>query len=561
MNKNWLIAVVLVIALYTPVVAQEEGSNTDYQYVLIEAVKQKNLGNLPEAVKLYNLVIKDKPDCAVAYYESGTIYLITKQLDMAKRNLEKAYSLSTANYWYTLAYLNALAALKEYDEAVDILKDKIRTEAEKTEWEYKLAVTYFTMDKPGKARKALEKIEKEKGFSEKITLLKASIYESEQKYGLARDEIEKVMLIFPEAIQFRIVAAELCLKSGEEEEAAGYYLDILAVDSMNIFALTNLTDHYRKKEEFGKSYKYLARSFESDQIEVDRKLAILSYYLSDEDHFRKYYKELDRVIEAFARSNPEESDLNLLAADFYIQNQVYFKAYEHLKHYLELEKGSYNIYMQTILLANAAALDQELIYMSDKALELFPDSADIRFFKGIALYQKQDYEGVILNFKELSYENFSSGEYASQAKMLVAEAYYGLEDYAKSDSLFEELIQEEPDNYTIKNNFSYYLAERGERLEQAKLWSAEVIKNNPDNATFLDTYAWILYKMKLYSEAEKHVLLALEKGGENDPDVNEHAGDIQKALDSFQIAESYYIKAILLGGERKRLEDKIEELK
>jgi tetratricopeptide (TPR) repeat protein len=563
MKKKRLIAVVLTLVLgFFPVVyAQEVEQNNDYQYALIEAVKQKNLGNLPEAVKLYNLVIKEKPDCAIAHYESGTIYLLTKQLDAAKRNLKAAYSLDPANYWYTLAYLNALAAREEYEEAVDILKEKIEQEEEKAEWEYKLAVSYFTMGKPGKARKTLERIEKNRGFSEKITLLKASIYESEEKYELAREEIEKVLLIFPEAIQFRIVAAELCLKSGEEEAAAGYYLQILEVDSMNIFALTNLTDFYRKKDDYVNSYKYLARSFESDQIEANRKMAILSYYLSDEDHVGLYYKELDKVIQALSEANPEQSDLSLLAADFYIQNQDYSKAYTHLKHYLELQRGSYNIYMQTILLANAAALDEEVLFMSDKALGIYPDSADLLFFKGLALYQLANHQAVIDNFEGVSFERFSSVEYASQATMLIAEAYYNIQDYARSDSLFESLIKEEPDNYMVLNNYSYYLAERGEKLEQAKSWSAEVLRNNPDNATFLDTYAWILFKMESYDEAEKYILSALDKGGENDPDVNEHAGDIQRALNSYQIAESYYLKAIILGGDRKNLGEKIEILK
>jgi len=555
------VVLTLVLGFFPVVYAQEVEQNNDYQYALIEAVKQKNLGNLPEAVKLYNLVIKEKPDCAIAHYESGTIYLLTKQLDAAKRNLKAAYSLDPANYWYTLAYLNALAAREEYEEAVDILKEKIEQEEEKAEWEYKLAVSYFTMGKPGKARKTLERIEKNRGFSEKITLLKASIYESEEKYELAREEIEKVLLIFPEAIQFRIVAAELCLKSGEEEAAAGYYLQILEVDSMNIFALTNLTDFYRKKDDYVNSYKYLARSFESDQIEANRKMAILSYYLSDEDHVGLYYKELDKVIQALSEANPEQSDLSLLAADFYIQNQDYSKAYTHLKHYLELQRGSYNIYMQTILLANAAALDEEVLFMSDKALGIYPDSADLLFFKGLALYQLANHQAVIDNFEGVSFERFSSVEYASQATMLIAEAYYNIQDYARSDSLFESLIKEEPDNYMVLNNYSYYLAERGEKLEQAKSWSAEVLRNNPDNATFLDTYAWILFKMESYDEAEKYILSALDKGGENDPDVNEHAGDIQRALNSYQIAESYYLKAIILGGDRKNLGEKIEILK
>ena len=563
MKKRVITGIVLslLFSLASVSQAQEQDNSRDYQYALIEAVKQKNLGNLPEAIKLYGLVIKDRPDCAVAYFESGSIYLATNQFELARKNHSKAYELDPGNEWYTIAYLNSLAATEEYEEAVEILKEKIKKEPEKTEWEFKLALSYFNMGKSGKAIRTLEKIEKERGFSEKITLLKASIYESEEKYDLAREEIEKVMLIFPEAIQFRVVAAELSLKSGDKDAAASYYLDILEVDSMNIFALTNLTDYYREQGDYKNSYIYLAKSFSSTQIEAKRKMAILSYYLSEEDHITNYSSELSAVIDVFAETHPNESDIRLLAADFYIQSQDYSKAYFHLKKYLELQKGTYNIYMQTIMLANAAALNDELIFICGEALELYPDSADIRFFKGIGLYQADEFEDLIGNFKGIASDDYSSEEYSSQARMLIAEAYYRIDNYEKSDSLFETLISEEPDNYMLLNNYSYYLAEREEKLEKAKEWSSDVVKNNPDNATFLDTYAWVLFKLESFEEAEKYILYALDKGGENDPEVNEHAGDIQAALESYQIATSYYRKAIILGGDKDKIEDKIDKIR
>ena len=551
----------MLASFLSPAWGQETQANIDYQYALIEAVKQKNLGNLPEALKLYGLVIKEKPDCAVAYYEAGSIYLVTNQLDLAEQNLVKAYELDPYNEWYTIAYLNALGGLEKFDEAEAIIKRKVKEEPEITEWVYKLALTHFNMGKSGKAVRILEKIEKEKGFSEKITLLKASIYESEEKYDLARQEIEKVMALFPEAIQFRIVAAELSLKSGDKEAAAGYYMQILEVDSLNIFALTNLTDYYREKEDYRNSFTYLAKSFGSSQIEVNRKLAILSFYLSDEEHIHAYSDEIGEVLEVLTTTHPEVSDIRLMAADFYIQVQEYADAYRQLKEYLELQRGSYNIHMQAIMLANAAALNEELLYSSDKALELFPDSADIWFFRGIGLYQSADYEELIENFKHKGTGPYSSVEYASQANMLIAEAYYRLDDFVRSDSLFEHLISEEPDNYMVLNNYSYYLAERGEKLDQAKKWSADVVKNNPENATFLDTHAWVLFKLEDYEGAERYILTALDKGGENDPEINEHAGDIQAALESYDIAVSYYLKAILLGGEKLKLEEKVERIK
>lgn len=555
----FVLGIVLLFFWQECVAQQDEGSN-DYQYALIEAVKQKNLGNLAEAVKLYRLVVREMPDCNVAYYELGTIYLMSNQVDLAISNLKSAYELDSENKWYILAYLRALDAGKNYDEMESILEDKVDSEPEEVEWEYQLAVVYFNQDRHKKAIKTLEKIEKEKGFSEKVTLLKASIYESEEKYDLALVELEKVMVLFPEAIQFRIVAAELCTKNGNEEEAARYYLEMLEVDSTNIFALTNLTDYYRKKEDYQSSFKYLSASFSSPMIDAQRKMAILSYYLSEEKFLNDYSDELANLLEVLIEAHPEEYDVRLLASDFYIKTQEYDKAYRNLREYIGNGGSSYPLYMQAILLANASGLTQELVDISGEAMGIYPDSLDIRFFRGIGLYEEEEYQALLDNFEGISMDGFSSAEYSSQATMLLAEAHYRLDDYEKSDAIFEDLIKSEPNNYMVLNNYSYYLAERGEKLDEAKHWSKKAIDNNPDNATFLDTYAWVLYKNGDYEDAEKYILLAMDKGGKNDPEVNEHAGDIQLALNSLEMARAYYQKAIMVGGDREKLESKISKL-
>jgi tetratricopeptide (TPR) repeat protein len=213
--------------------------------------------------------------------------------------------------------------------------------------------------------------------------------------------------------------------------------------------------------------------------------------------------------------------------------------------------------MQAILLANAASMNEELVHITDEALKQFPDSTDIRFFRGIGLYEKEEFELLVKNFDGISFDDFTEKEYAVQSKMLLAEAFYRNENFGRSDSIFEALIEDDPDNHIVLNNYSYYLAERGEKLELAKEWSYKAIVANPENATFLDTYAWILYKLGEMEEAEKYILKALEKGGNNDPEVNEHAGDIQAKLGSYEVARAYYRKAIILGGDKEELKSKI----
>lgn len=554
-----IIICIIFISSVGVLMAQEQEVDNEYEYALIEAVKQKNLGNIPDAIKLYKLVIKEKPDVSVAYFELGSIYMMTNQPELAEEYLEQAYEQDPTNYWYTGSYIEILVYNKKYKEAKGILNRLIRKEDNNVEYKFQLARLYVESGKEKKSLNMLDQIEKENGYSEKVTLLKASIYEDIGKFDLAKQEIDRVLALFPESLQFRIVAAELCLKSGKDDEAAEYYKQVFEIDSTNIFAITNLTDYYRKKEDYGNSFYYLKKSFENPQIDRKRKLAILTYYLSEENYVNNYMDDLDNLVTVYLKEYPDDPDGKLVAVDFYINKKDYEKAYFILNDYLGLKEAPYPVWMQAVLLANAASLNEELVDITNKALKNYGDSVDIVFFRAIGLYGLDRYNDVIETLDTLNFDQYSNEEYSKSSLNLLAESYYREGDYVKSDSIYEALIEQNSSDYIAMNNYSFYLAERGVNLERARLLSYATIRSNPENATFLDTYAWILFKMEDYDNSEKYIREALNKGGENDPEVNEHAGDIQNALGSYSLAKKYYEKALILGGDKERLKKKIEK--
>lgn len=536
---------------------QTGDESQDYQYALIEAVKQKNLGNFPEAVKLYKLVIDERDDVAVAHYELGTIYLLTGKPETAETYLKKAYELDPGNNWYRGGYLDVLVVNQRYRDAEKILKKHLKSDPEDVEHAFQLATLYSMAGKMKKSLGLLDKIEEENGYSEKVTLLKASIYEEMGKYRLAKIEVERVLEYFPESVQFRIVAAELALKSGNEDEAAKYYGQVIEIDSTNVYALTNLTDYYRKREDYSRSFYYLTRTFQDSRIERERKLAILSYYVSEEKFTNNYRYDLENLVKVYLENYPDDVDGKLVATEFYIGAKDYEKAYFILKEYLSGQSAPYGVWMQGILLANAAGLNEELVDITERVMNNYNDSADIIFFRALGLFGMERYEEAAGILEEIEFENYSNKEYARTSTSLLAEAYNRMKVYDKSDMLYEQIIKENPADYIAMNNYSYYLAEREEKLEYAKSLSYVTIRDNPDNATFLDTYAWILYKLGDYSNADRYIREALNKGGDTDPDINEHAGDILVALGSKELAKKYYEKAIILGGDKERLSEKI----
>jgi tetratricopeptide (TPR) repeat protein len=550
--------VFLSMLLSVSLLAQER--NTDYQYALIEAVKQKNLGNLPGAVELYKMVLEENDSVAVAHYELGTLYAVAGSFNMALNHLEKAYEIDPQTHWYINSYIDVLLIQEEFRKAKGLLKGKIKENQAEIEYHYRLANTYFLEDKPGKAIRILNRIEKNWGFSDKVTLLKASIYEENGDFSKALIEIERILEMFPESVELRVVAAEMALKDKNDDLAADYYQGVYELDSTNVYALTNLTDYYRGKGIFNESFFYLNKSFESDEIEYERKAAILGFYLSEDNLVNEHQILLGELVETMLNKYYGKREINLLASEFFIRTNNYNEALNTLKPLLNREEKSYRLWKQGILLANATGRNNDMLMITEIAHEIFRDSLEIIYFKGIAHYEMKQYEEVINTFPRDLIDATGEPEMISQMNMLVAESFYHLNEYDRSDSLFRSIIESEPENFIVMNNFSYYLSLRGESLEEAKALSWKTIVDNPENGTFLDTYAWILYNIGEYEEAEKYIMMALKYGGEDNPVINEHAADILLKSGNVDLARAYYQKAMILGGEKEKLLEKLENI-
>lgn len=220
----------------------------------------------------------------------------------------------------------------------------------------------------------------------------------------------------------------------------------------------------------------------------------------------------------------------------------------------------YEIWRQGILLANTANQDSIMLKFTERATKIFPDSIDLFFYKGIAQFELERYSDVLETYTNGLQGKIADLEVLSQVRMLVAESYLKVGNHQLSDSMFRKIIKDEPSNYLVLNNFSYYLSLRNESLQEAKELSYIVIQNNPKNPTFLDTYAWILFKLKDYNGAERYINEAIVLGGDSDPDIIEHAAEIYLEIGNFEKALFYFEKAITLGGDKDRIENRLDQI-
>jgi tetratricopeptide (TPR) repeat protein len=150
------------------------------------------------------------------------------------------------------------------------------------------------------------------------------------------------------------------------------------------------------------------------------------------------------------------------------------------------------------------------------------------YYQGIAYYQNSQLDEALDAFQN------GIGVITQQSDPAIVSDFYAVmgdimhqkgmdrEAYAAYDSC----LQWKDDNIACLNNYAYYLSIKGEQLDKAEQMSYRTIKAEPKNATYLDTYAWILFMQKRYAEAKIYIEQALQNDNDTNAVIKEHAGDI-----------------------------------
>lgn len=128
-----------------------------------------------------------------------------------------------------------------------------------------------------------------------------------------------------------------------------------------------------------------------------------------------------------------------------------------------------------------------------------------------------------------------------------------------SDACYERALQIDPRNPFVCNNYAYSLVLRGKDIQRARQLSSTALESEPNNAAYLDTYAWILFHLARYDEAEKAARHAIEVGG--NATHHEHYGMIQEARGDITAAVAAWQRALELDAGRTHLKAKIDRYK
>jgi tetratricopeptide (TPR) repeat protein len=182
------------------------------------------------------------------------------------------------------------------------------------------------------------------------------------------------------------------------------------------------------------------------------------------------------------------------------------------------------------------------------------------YFQGLAHFQKGEKDEALETFqKGVSQINSESNpEIVSDFYVIMGDILHEKGRDAEAFAAYDSCLQWKPDNIGCLNNYAYYLSEMGKDLNKAEQMSYKTIKDQPDNSTYLDTYAWILFRQKRYEEAKIYIDQAIKNDTTLSNVVIEHAGDIYAMAGDMEKALEFWQRAVREGNDSAVLQRKIK---
>ncbi len=524
-----------------------------------DGVKYVILEDYPKALerllKAYTLM----PENAAVNYKLAEANLLSGNLRDATGYAEAAVKLDAKNPYYYLLLAQAQASQKQYEAATATYASLVKDVPNSGSYLFQLADLYLAQNKLPEALATLEQAQQQFGSVDEISFKKQQIYLRQNNLPLALKEGESLIAANPTEPRYVLAQAEMYAANNRLPDALRVAAQALRLDPGNPSAHLILADVYRQQNQPAEVEKHLRLAFDSPALEIDQEVRILVGYLKQLPDPKVAPLALD-LAAAAVRNHPREAKAYSVAADVQMQTGHKKEARNTYLKALKYDKSRFQLWQQVVLLDAELNQTDSLLVHSDQGLELFPNQAPLWFYNGVGhLLKKQPRQAVqaLEHGRRLAAGN---AEQQSQFDSQLGDAYQEMKEYAKSDAAYDAVLTTDPNNYAVLNNYSYYLSLRGEKLDKAKEMAGRTVAKFPDNDTYLDTYAWVLYKQKDYAGARQN----LEKASKTTKDASilEHYGDVLWQLGDHAGAVAAWQRARKAGpGASPLLDRKIKDQK
>jgi len=352
----------------------------------------------------------------------------------------------------------------------------------------------------------------------------ASIYSRMRRYDKAEAELEAVVEAQPNIARAWAMLGDLRRKAGRLEQAA---------------------EALRRALDLGSTDKLIQARWRLELVEVYQQLG-------QEDNARQ-----------------EREVINNLAEDAGTAFSIAYLLYQqrHYEHSLEVIRSKLDDKTPDELKPPARALiawvlqalgkPDDAVKEMQKSIDESPGKAGpYREMAGLLVKQARYNEALELLNKAIDLQPDEDED--MMVRLSKADLLGEMGRLEEARRCYQQIHDEHPEDPTVNNNFSYFLAVHNRDLDSALEMVKKALAQEPESAAYLDTFGWVLYRKGDYKGALLKINQAYTR--QQDAVIAEHLGDVLAKLGRHQQALDAYREGLERDPDSENLAEKVKKM-
>ena len=526
-----------------------------YDYFFLEAMRMKGKNEYDAAFGLLQHCLDINPTASSALYEISQYYMFLRQVPQGQVALEQAVAFAPDNYWYSQGLVSLYQQQNELDKAAALLEKMVTRFPSKQDPLFSLLDIYSRQEKYNDVISTLNRLEKRLGKNEQLSMEKFRIYLQMKDDKKAFQEIESLVQEYPMDMRYQVILGDVYLQNGKKQEAYDAYQKVLAVEPDNPMALFSMASYYEQTGQKELYQQQLDTLLLNKKVTSDTKISVMRQVIAEEE--QSSAKDSTQVIALFDRMMKQDMDdpqIPMLYSQYLLSKNMEQEAVPVLEQVVDLDPTNKAARLMLVSAAVKKEDYKQIIKVCEPGIEATPDALELYYYLAIAYHQAEQGDSV-LSVCNRALEHITPDtrkEVISDFYSIMGDIYHTKKQMTEAYAAYDSALVYNPSNIGALNNYAYYLSVERRDLDKAEEMSYKTVKAEPNNSTYLDTYAWILFEKGNY---------AMKNDGEKSDVIVEHCGDIYFMTGDVEGALKYWKKALEMGSESKTLKQKIEKKK
>ena len=533
------------------------------EYIFLQAQNEKLKDNFDAFYDLMSYAHQiDSTNTAISFYMGMCLLKMNnttkERCEQGLALMKKHFEAQPEDLYETTFYSDANMQLGHPEEALRAIKLLNEYNPNRLELQLRLAEAYSRSGDYIQSNITYDSIAAIFGDAIQITSSKIDNYMALNDSAGALKEMRGLLATAPRNDSYNIAMSGLFQHYGMNDSAL-YYLDRAqeyAPDNGYIYLAR--AEYYNMAGDSVGYEQQIYNALTAEQLDVDSKLGVLLGYIRQQLAKEDTTQRINDLFTVLIQQHPHEARIHQLYSEYFFTKKDYKGAIEQLGYSLDVNPTDADGWRNLVILNMMDNNYPDAVKASEKALEYNPDNLDLLGYVAGCYHQMKEY-GKAIETYEKTLARVDSADVERRANLItgMGDTYSEMNDSAKTVDCYQRALELDPANSGALNNYAYFLAQRGQDLDRAERMAALAVKYEPDNANFIDTYAWVFFAKKDYDMALLYIKSAVEKDEDNH--LLEHYGDILWFTGEKEQAVEQWTKALEQDPDNELLQRKVKD--